>query len=195
MKVTLNEESQAKWNAENAEALRYNYALGPNDLVIDVGAYRGEFAAEIFARYHSRLVLIEPGPWANGFLNGVVFNEAAATYDGMMRFGGQYYYTSSHEPGEVDYPCININNILGCYGCISLLKMNVEGAEYELMPHILKAGHQYRIRDFQIQFHQIEGEPFEKWYRSIAQALSMSHEVTWRYEFCWENWRLKGLPK
>jgi FkbM family methyltransferase len=189
--VSLNKTSLEEWQLNNLEHLRYEYDLKPEDLVIDVGAYRGEWASQMFCRYGCRLILVEPGPWVIGFPVGEVINKAASTHAGKLKFGGAYYYTSAYEEPTHEYECFDINSLLAKYEVIALLKLNVEGAEYSLLNHIINAGLQMKILNLQIQFHQIERKPFRKWYKAIASKLSETHKLTWRYAFCWENWEKK----
>lgn len=188
MRVGLNETSLADWQLNDLEHLRYEYDLSPNDLVIDIGAYRGEWAEQIFERYGCKLIVIEPTPWIIGFPHGEVINKAASTRDGVEIFGGAYYYTSAHENGTTEYPCFDINSLLETHPDIALVKLNIEGTEYSLLNHIIDAGLHKRIRNLQVQFHEIEGEPVKEMYGAIASKLSQTHRLTWRYAYCWENW-------
>lgn len=192
MRVTLNEESQSAWQSQNLEHLRYEYDLKPDDIVIDIGAYRGEWATQIYCKYGCRLIVIEPTPWIVGFPFGEVINKAASDHDGKQSFGGAYYYTSSYEhPNNTEYECFDINTLLSEYNEIALVKINTEGNEFEILPHIIANGLHRRIKNLQIQFHEIEGEPYQEWYNSIAESLTESHELTFSYSFCWENWHRK----
>lgn len=189
MRVTLDEQSLAIWQSQNLEHLRYEYDLKPDDVVIDLGAYRGEWSEEIFRRYKCKMVLVEPGPWIVGCHAGLVINKAASTYNGKQKFGGAYYYTSSHEEGGTEYECFDINALLRQETEIALVKMNVEGSEFDLLEHIYKAGLMPRIRDLQVQFHLIEGEQAIMRYGALSGLLSETHSLTWQFSFCWENWR------
>jgi FkbM family methyltransferase len=191
MRVTLNEPTQRLWQRYGFEYLRYKYKLTPDDVVIDIGAYRGEWSKVIFQRYQCKIVMVEPGPWIVGCSYGEVINKAAWTCETKLTFGGDYYYTSSLEPGTTEYETFDINSLLAKYDEIALVKMNVEGAEYVLMNHIIDAGLHQRVKNFQIQFHQIEGEDYEQAYAEIEAKLSVTHEPQWRYRMCWENWRRK----
>lgn len=186
--VTLNEESQSRWIADGAEARRYEYPLTKDDLVIDLGAYRGEWASEIWDRYKCQIIVVDPGPWIVGFPRGGVINKAAWTRDGLLAFGGAYYYSSSFETPDTEYPCFDVRTLLEPHDHIALLKVNIEGAEYDLLNWIIDAGLHERIQNLQVQFHLIEGLPVDKWYLDIASKLSESHRLTFQYEFCWENW-------
>lgn len=191
MRVSLNEQSQSEWQSRNLEHLRYEYDLSSTDTVIDIGAYQGEWSREIYNRYRCNLILIEPGPWANGFEHGQVINKAAWIYDGKLKFGGVYYYSSSLEQPTHEYECFDINQLLFQYPEIALVKLNIEGGEYKLLNHIMDAGLQRQIRNLQVQFHQIEGWDYEQWYDFITEWLEETHQVEWRWKFCWESWRRK----
>jgi hypothetical protein len=62
-----------------------------------------------------------------------------------------------------------------------------------LLGHIIGAGLQKRIKNIQVQFHQIAGVPFAAWYNKIANDLNKTHRLTWHYPYCWENWQLKQI--
>lgn len=190
-KIALNENSLAAWQAENLEHIRYEYDLKQDSIVIDLGAYRGEWANEIHARYGCQVVVVEPTEYINDFKHGPIINKAAGTHNGKMSFGGRAYYSSIFEPGDHEYLCFDVNALLEQYETIDLLKLNIEGAEYDVLSHIIGAGLHTRIKNVQVQFHQIAGVPFERWYKEIADKLSKTHSLPWRYPYCWENWQLK----
>ena len=179
-----------QWQDDGAESLRYEYDLDHNDIVIDVGAYRGEWAEQIFCRYGCKIILIEPTPHIQGFPYGQVINKAAWTHDGSLKFGGAYYYTSAHENPVTEYPCFDFNSLLRKYEEIALVKMNIEGAEYGLLNHVIEAGLHKRIKNLQVQFHMIAGEPYRAMHESIQTELAKTHRLTYFYPFVWENWCL-----
>lgn len=190
--ITLNENSLAAWQYENLEHIRYEYDLNPESLVIDLGAYKGEWANEIHARYGCQVVVVEPTEYIRDYKHGPIVNKAAGTHNGKTSFGGRAYYSSTFEAGDHEYECFDINPLLESFTEIDLLKINIEGAEYDLLQHIICAGLHTRIKNIQVQFHQIAGVPFEKWYNDIAGKLNVTHKTIWRYPFCWESWQLRG---
>ena len=78
---------------------------------------------------------------------------------------------------------LNINKI-------DLLKVNIEGSEYNLMPHIIEEKLIERINNIQIQFHIFISDAKEKRDR-IINSLKNTHKRDWCYWFVWENWSLK----
>lgn len=188
MRVTLNEESQAIWQAQNLEHLRYEYDLKPDNVVIDLGAYRGEWANEIRARYGCCVIAVEPTDSIDDYPCEYI-KKAAWLFDGKLRFGGAFYYTSAFEDQTHEYECFDVNSLLARFDEIALLKMNVEGAEYDLLTHMWKHGSLARIKNLQVQFHLVDGEESEARYGGVSALLSETHSLTWQYPHCWENWR------
>jgi hypothetical protein len=170
----------AEWQEKDMEHLRYEYPLRPEDIVLDLGSYRREFANEIHRRY---------GCYVECF--DALDNRAAGTEDGEIEMGGQYYYTSAFEKSgnKSTYRCVNIAPFLNKE--IALMKINIEGAEYRIMSYILFMHLAKNVKNFQVQFHIVDGMDYEKAYADIAESLSETHELTWRVPFVWENWRRK----
>lgn len=170
----------AEWQEKNMEHLRYEYDLSPDDTVLDIGSYHREFANEIIRRYGCHVECFD-----------ALDNRAAWTFDGTIKMGGQYYYTSIFDKrsAQQEFRCVNLAPFLKKE--IALLKMNIEGGEYRLMCYIIFLHLAPNVKNFQVQFHQVEGLDYEKDYQQIAESLSDTHELTWRVPFVWENWRRK----
>lgn len=192
MRVTLNEESQSAWQAQNLEHLRYEYDLKPDDVVIDLGAYRGEWASEIRARYGCCLIAVEPTDAIDGWECETI-KKAAWVTDGKVAVGGAYYYTSMFEQSTHEYEAFDINTLLARFDEIALVKINIEGAEYPVLQHIIDHRQHLKIHNLQVQFHIIEGQPWRAWYDGIERLLRVTHEVKWRWPFCWESWWRKPI--
>lgn len=184
-------QSLKSWQENNAEHLRYDYDLSENDIVIDLGAYFGEWSQTMYERFKCKIVAVEPTEyiWSRGvFKDGTIINKAAATYNGKMSFGGRAYYTSAYESNDHEYDCFDVTELLKLYDEIAVMKVNIEGAEYKLLEYIIENGLIDRIKNLQVQFHMIKDRPYEKWYQKLSDSLSETHKLTWQYKYCWENW-------
>ena len=71
-----------------------------------------------------------------------------------------------------------------------MLKINIEGGEYDLLESILESNIQNKIINFQIQFHDFVPNS-EIRMKKIQDKLSQTHQITFNYPFVWENWKLK----
>lgn len=198
--VTLGD--QKTWMDQAMEARRYQYDdVKKGDVIVDVGAYQGEFSDEFLSRYQGlalRFILFEP---TNAILKGrpqlstpyfEIIQAAASDRDGMISLGGEHnwvgYFESDHQRW---YQCVDIARALAHEPEIFLCKINIEGMEYSLLTHMIDTGLISRIKHLQVQFHFVEGENSTGYYDRIADALSKTHEISWRHRFVWESWQRK----
>ena len=178
--VSLNEISLKQWQENDLEYLRYDYDLKQEDIVLDLGSYQREFADKIIKKFGCQVEYFD-----------ALDNRAAWTYDGELKMGGQFYYTSMYDNGELGevktYKCVDIARFIDRK--IALMKMNIEGGEYELLLYIISKALIDKIKNIQVQFHLIEGIDTDSLYNEIASLLGKTHFITWQYKFCWENWQ------
>jgi FkbM family methyltransferase len=76
---------------------------------------------------------------------------------------------------------------------IDLLKVNIEGAEYDLLDHLLAAGVVPRIRYLLVQFHEWHPGAHGR-RRAIRRALGRTHEVVWDHPWIFELWCDRSRP-
>lgn len=158
------------------ETLRYKYDLKPTDKVLDIGSYRREWCDKIIQMYGCEVECFD-----------ALDNRAAWTYEGKIAMGGNFLYTSMYSENiDKEFFCVDIANYL--QNEIALVKMNIEGGEYELLKYIYEKGLMKNIKNLQVQFHMIEGMSNGKLYKGIADMLRITHQPTWRRPFVWENW-------
>lgn len=161
------------WN----ENKRYRYQLSPDDTVLDLGSHKGCFSKRIKTTYKCNVIEFDPS-----------LNLCAWTHNGFLNIGGSEASASFLSKGK-DYKCVDICNYLN--EKIGLMKINIEGGEYDLMDHILNSGLQVNVRNFQIQFHVVTEMDYIKRYNAIAEILQQTHFLTWQQPFVWENWQIK----
>ena len=119
--------------------------LNAQSLVVDAGAHRGEFSQEIHQRTGARCILIEPHPDLASKLSppdkGRAIQAALSAHDGEEAF----VFSENMEAGSialeskgadsVSVRTISLASILAESGSdrISLLKLDIEGAEFPLI--------------------------------------------------------------
>lgn len=188
-----------KWNEDNGEELRYRYDLDKNSLIVDIGASKGVWVTEMTRRYNCFSIIYEPTilfQAKEGSYRGL-FNRAAAwVYYGKLTLGTVAGEASYLNPSDDEYDCVDIadslSSILQHNECIDLMKINIEGGEYVLLPHLINNFDIKRIKNIQVQFHIIGNyeDCFDK-YTDILLELSNTHKLTWNYDFVWCNFALK----
>lgn len=198
--MSIREEMVKKWYEDGGETqLRYNYKLSENSNVLDLGGYDGEWSQKIYNLYKCNIEIFEPvdslyekclKKFENNnkirlHKNGVSDRNhiARITNNG----DASSIKTSSDNFQEIDV--ISINDILK--NNIDLLKINVEGCEYEILENIIFNNKQTMILNFQIQFHDFDflSNPISR-RDGIREKLAKTHHLTYDYPFIWENWEI-----
>jgi FkbM family methyltransferase len=70
---------------------------------------------------------------------------------------------------------------------VDVMKINIEGAEYDVLECMVENGLHKIVDNFQVQFHRL-GENYLQRYCDIKNALNRTHKLTWEFPFIWENW-------
>jgi FkbM family methyltransferase len=188
-----------RWHRDRGdETLRLEFPLTSDSLVFDIGGFHGAWAHEIHRRYRCRIDIFEPMPrcvealrarfageakirifpWALSDASGpVTFYDCAEGSGAFVRRGAAEIRCEKKDVAEV---------LAAASGDIDLVKINIEGGEYQLLPALLRNGIE-RIRCLVIQFHNFIPDA-EGRRREIRERLSRTHHEQWCYPFVWESW-------
>lgn len=178
---------------------RLDYDLNTNSIVFDVGGYQGQWTSDIFSRYCCTIYVFEPVKEFYEFIksrfernNSIIIHhfgladktEKASIFldrDGssLFRYRGQSELIQVVRAADF----IQQSNIQ----CIDLMKINIEGGEYNLLEHLIACGFIRYIKNIQIQFHDFV-EDAEMRMQTIHDNLERTHHLTYQYLFVWENW-------
>tara|TARA_B110000046_G_C12950521_1_gene379923 strand:+ start:338 stop:997 length:660 start_codon:yes stop_codon:yes gene_type:complete len=185
------------------QTLRLNYPLNKESIVFDLGGYKGEFAKDIYDKYQPVVHVFEPVPSfyniiKNTFVNNDkvnVYNYGLAGKDTKMKIstsedGSSVYISSS------DYQIILLKSIIDFIKInkinhVDLIKINIEGGEYEVLETLLNNNMISIFKNIQVQFHDFIVENAKERMNAIQKKIALTHELTYQYEFVWENWKLK----
>ena len=174
--------------------MRYDYPLNEDSLVFDVGGFNGEFAKGIVDKYGCKVHLFEPVFWNTiPEIPGVRVNKYGLAGSNTARglhikgnatslFGRGVVYDAEFVTLK-DYMAINDINF------IDLIKINIEGMEYELLCNMVNSGLMSKINHIQVQFHKL---PEQESFRDlVCEDLSITHKLDWGYDWIWESWSKK----
>lgn len=194
-----------RWlNNDGDNTFRLNYPLNENSIVWDVGGYQGDFAAQIYQRYSCQVYVFEPMPCFYkkcldrfegnnnicclgfglsdklGWFNISNSNDASSFVRGNLSRGGQQ---AELRPVTEMFNFLNLSHV-------DLLKINIEGGEYDVLPALIESQLVKKVNFIQVQFHDfIPGA--EEMRNAIRALLSETHVEMWNYPFVWESWALK----
>jgi len=192
-----------KWYLDNGEEkLRYDYPLGESSIVFDVGGYLGEFAEKISEKYNSTVYFFEP---VDEFFDSVEsklkgnenirfykFGLGAETRTDLITFDGAASSAVKKSDNSKEIKIVNVIDFMNenRIDKVDLIKINIEGMEYELLNKIISEGKIKCFENIQVQFHNFEeGDSAKR--DAIREKLAKTHYTTYEYPFVWENWKLK----
>lgn len=198
-------ENLDNWFAhEGDKTLRLNYYLDPDSIVFDVGGYLGTWSTSIYCMYSSKIYIFEPvadfySKICNKFKNNSdvkIFSFGLSNKNEFVNMnligdGSSEFNLTNAEGTEVVVvkdisEFIQENNI----DRIDLMKINIEGGEYQLLNSLLDSGKINIVKNVQVQFHNFIYDAVAQ-RDAIRKRLSETHEETYCFDFVWENWKLK----
>lgn len=160
----------------------YTFALGPMPVVVDAGAFIGDFSLLAAVRWGATVHAYEPIKEQherlldhialNGMEDRVIAHyEAVGAETGTLNLNvttsGQDVHASSAWYGEAEHrsvPCTALNDIVAGLGTVDLLKIDVEGGEYEIIARTSIDGLR-NVRNIVAEWHRIDG------YEPLLEAM------------------------
>jgi FkbM family methyltransferase len=195
-----------KWFEDRGDkTLRLNYDLDENSVVFDLGGYEGQWTSDIFAKYCCWIDVFEP---VDDFAQQIaerfrrnqkirVHNYGLADENKTARLALSQDGSSAFKDGGqvTEIKLIRAQEFFTSHNIshIDLMKINIEGGEYELLEHLIESGLIKKVSNVQVQFHDFVPDAGRKM-RRIQEELEKTHRLTYQYLFVWENWALKVNP-
>ena len=196
-----------KWWADGGDyAFRFNYELDENSVVLDIGGYHGQWASDLFARYRCPIFIFEPvTSFADRIRDRYRRNDRIQVFpyglggssrrvEMNLADDGSSIFGKSGKNESIDIVDVAewMEKRLKSGSPIDLMKINIEGGEYELLDRLIETGLITRIRNIQVQFHQVSPHSLRHM-EKIQTAMMNSHQPTYQYAFVWENWKRRDL--
>ena len=190
-----------KWYADGGDdRFRFDYPLDERSFVLDIGGYEGQWASDLYARYRCRIAVFEPvAHFARSIEARFRKNgDIAVFHCGLgARSRAETIYlkgaSSSTQKKQAQSEQIEIVDVQQWFQehaieTVQLLKINIEGGEYELLERLVATGLIGRIDDIQVQFHNFVPDAVARM-EQVQRAMRATHTPTYQYRFVWENWR------
>ena len=182
------------------KTLRLDYNLSEESLVFDLGGYEGQWASDIFAMYGCSIHIFEPViEFADRIERRFSKNRKVIVHKfGLSNGNNKTQISVNRDSSSIfksgkdvrDVTMIDItdffreNNVKR----VDLLKINIEGGEYDLLEHLIDTGLIRYIDNIQVQFHDFMPDADLRM-RRIQSQLEKTHVLTYQYLFVWENWK------
>jgi FkbM family methyltransferase len=182
--------------------LRFDYDLDSSSVIFDLGGFDGKWSAEIYARYSANIFIFEPVKAYYNIIAGKFkrndkvhcFNFGLAEIDKESEISVDGIASSTYIKNKRNETIIFKNAVSffldNKIEKIDLMKINIEGGEYDLLDLLISSGFIEKINNIQVQFHSFVPNARARM-ENIQKQLSITHFPTYSYEFVFENWRLK----
>jgi FkbM family methyltransferase len=173
--------------------------------VLDLGGYEGQWTSDIYSRYTCPVYVFEPvkeyfeliryrfennskircfqlGLSNSTYQTEITINEfASSTYNQTKQGKKETIQIKSFIEFTVEKQITHVD----------LMKINIEGGEYDLLDSVIANGWIKNINQLLIQFHQFVENADERRNR-IREKLKETHTEVFNYEYVWEYWKLKS---
>ena len=184
----------------------FNYNLNCDAIVLDIGGHAGDLGGQMYEKFACNVYMFEP---IKGFYQGIkqrfkgaekikIFNYGVGSKTHEAQFNLWGDGTSEFSRPDKS-PCSTTETVqIRSYSSVveelglttvDVCSINIEGGEYDLLPHVFDEGLASRIKNFQIQFHNFIPDCDSK-RKEIQAKLSCTHARTFNYDYVWENWTL-----
>src|SRR5215204_3500769 len=142
--------------------------LGPDSIVYSAGVGRDiTFEHALVKRFGCSIVMVDPSPTGvatmarpeNKISNFRFFAVGLGGRCGVMHLtppifpGEDSWFSGENVPGTIEVPCLDLSSLMkqNQHQHIDLLKLDIEGAEYEVLEQILRQ--RIPVRQLLVEFH------------------------------------------
>lgn len=182
-------------------------SIDAQSIVLDVGAYTGEWAQHLAERYDPYILAFEPDPQnyatlqkkaaINPKLTPIPYGlgdkdevvQISISSMGSSIFNNPNAQTTKNT-AEAQIHAIDSAWKMLSLSKVDLMKINIEGAEFPLLERMIECDMLKSVDSFMIQFHEWHPGAYHR-RRRIRKALSKTHNCVWDYHFVWEKWDRK----
>jgi FkbM family methyltransferase len=202
-KPTHQDEQWKGFYNAGGEAIRFNYStLNHNSIVFDLGGYEGQWASDIYGRFRSKIYVFEVyTPFYTNIKQRFTYNDDILIYNfglsstnAVVPISIDAFSTSAFKEtaNMVNIELKKASDFIyeNDISKIDLMKINIEGGEYELLDHLIESGIVKMIANIQIQFHDFVPNAINEM-NSLRERLSITHSPRYKFDFIWDNWVLK----
>jgi len=194
--------SVTKWFENKGDYThRLNYNLNEDSVVFDLGGYEGWFVEQMVNKFNCNVYCFEPLQKFSAIIEKkFIGNNKVHVYTmgisneikkSIIYLNKDASSTNIKNGKAIEIKLTRIDKIMSENNIkfVDLIKLNIEGDEYDVLDYIINNQIQENFGDIQVQFHKIGN--FQERYNNIKKELEKTHELTYYYPFVWENWKLK----
>ena len=195
-----------RWLKDNKKAdIRLKYPFKDNWVVFDCGGYLGDFCQDVLDKNENLdIYVFEPvQKYCNSIRERFQHHKNVKVFDFGLGSKNKSIdidlndlhsseFTASDKRKLISCEIVNVLNFLEQKNIkhIDLIKLNIEGGEYDLLEKLISSGFIRNIKNLQIQFHNYGQWSIDARAR-MREQLAKTHKSTWSYGWIFENWQLR----
>jgi len=203
--IPMKERTIPWFRDQGDRTLRLNYdCLDENSLVLDLGGYHGQWASDIFGKYCCSVHIFEPVKlYAENIEKRFKKNPKISVHafglgpeDAILPISiannSSSFFTPEQSEETEEAELVDVTRFLKDHAIdhIDLMKVNIEGGEYDLLDAMIATGDIQKVENLQVQFHDFVPDAVSRM-EAIQEQLGQTHQITYQYVFVWENWERK----
>ena len=181
-----------KWHeADGDSTLALDWPLNEDSHVWEIGGFEGRWAQQIWDKYHCNITIFEPQAWAvermkkrfAGISKIDIRPYGLWTHDDTLALANFETDGASMVSVQPDKP-IGMGKFVDYFSeledfphAIDVALMNIEGAEYILLPEFVWSGVIMQFKNIWCQFHP-DGESDDR-HIAIFDQMGKTHEMIW----------------
>lgn len=183
-----------KWyELKGDETLALNWPLDENSYVWEIGGYEGRWVAQMYDKFHCRITTFEPQLWAvekmRSRFNGKdkidirpygLWTEFGEFVLGNFETDGASLMSDGEDKTTKIKRCLFVDykQEMEYSDKVDVCLMNIEGAEYILLPDMIETGLISHFNYFWCQFHT-KDDPDGTKSHAISEGMKKTHELLW----------------
>jgi FkbM family methyltransferase len=180
-----------------------NYKFDEDSLVFDVGGYDGKWAEIIFNKYRCNIYIFEPVAYYYNIIKNKfkdndkikIFNIGLSNENKEEKIyisgdSSSIHKKVSNKTENIQLVAIDTFIIDNDIKNVNLMKLNIEGEEYNLIEKLIYTNKVSVFNNLLIQFHKISDDS-EKRRNNIREEFIKTHTLTYDCDFVFENWKKK----
>ena len=179
--------------------------LNEHSLVFDVGGYEGSWSEEILKRYNPSIFVFEP---VKSYFENIqskfrhdkkitTLNFGLSNKDSSLEVSITGDRTSTKK--EINHSVkqlIELKSIVDFLeeneiNRVSLIKLNIEGSEYEVLESLIASNKIHVFDQILVQFHDFTKDAHLRMAK-IQAALANHYNLAFQFPFVWEKWIRKN---
>ncbi|MBK7366201.1 MAG: hypothetical protein IPI97_14885 [Nitrosomonas sp.] len=177
------------FDLDGDNTLALDWPLTENSHVWEIGGFEGRWAQQIWDKFHCNITIFEPQMWAvakmqkrfEGIEKINIRPYGLWIEDKFMPIGNFHTDGASiiKDDGREEKRMGEFRRVSSVYYGVEIdvCLMNIEGAEYELIPRIISTGMMKHFKNFWCQFHPTNANDTR--HLDVFEQMKTTHDMLW----------------